>query len=79
MPRYYFHLQADAGRLEDEVGMPLPDAEAAFYQAVRSARELIRAELALGGRWERHMIVIADDKGAPVERLELEEVARYAM
>ncbi|HEY0113160.1 MAG TPA: hypothetical protein VGB59_08395 [Allosphingosinicella sp.] len=79
MPRYYFHLQREDGALTDEEGMKLPDAEAAWYQAVRSARELIRAELTLGGQWERQAIVIADEGGAPVERLPLSDVARYAM
>ena len=79
MPLYYFHVQGDAGRLEDEEGMKLPDSEAAFYQAVRSARELIRADLTLGGRWERNSIVIADERGAPVDRLSLRDVATYAM
>ena len=40
MPRYYFHVARDGGRLQDEEGLALPDAEAAWYQAVRSAREL---------------------------------------
>ena len=79
MPRFYFHLCREGGQLDDEQGMSLPDTEAAFYQAVRSARELLRADLELGCRWEDQAIIIADDSGARVEQLPLTEVARYAM
>ena len=79
MPHYFFHLWREGGRLEDEQGMKLPDAEAAWFQAVRSARDLIRAELMMGGRYENQAIEIADDKGRPVEQLRLRDVADYAM
>lgn len=79
MPRFYFHLCREGGRLDDEQGVALPDAEAAFYQAVRSARELLRADLELGCGWEDQTIVIADEGGAAVEQLPLTEVARYAL
>jgi hypothetical protein len=79
MPHYYFHLYGPGGRLEDERGMKLPDAEAAWYQAVRSARELIRAELMLGGRFENQSIEIVDGEGRPVDQLRLTDVARYAV
>jgi hypothetical protein len=79
MPLFYFHLQRDGGRLDDEEGMRLPDKEAAWYQAVRSARELVRAELLLGGRWEAQAILIEDDSGGAVDTLPLADVARYAM
>ncbi len=79
MPRYFFHLDRTGGRLMDEGGMHLPDAEAAWYQAVRSARELIRGELALGGRWEDQAIVISDERGSAIDQLPLNDVASYAM
>ena len=79
MPHYFFHLHREGSRLEDENGLRLPDPEAAWFQAVRSARELIRAELTLGGRWEDQAIEIVDDRGAPVEQLPLRDVADYAM
>ncbi|MEA3062604.1 MAG: hypothetical protein QOJ94_2385, partial [Sphingomonadales bacterium] len=40
MPRFYFHLHGRQDHLTDEQGLVLPDAEAAWYQAVRSAREI---------------------------------------
>jgi hypothetical protein len=79
MPHYYFHLRREGGQLQDEEGLALPDAEAAWYQAVRSARELIRAELTLGGRWDHQSIEIVDEGGAPVDRLPLAEIARYTL
>lgn len=79
MPRYYFHLARDGGRLQDEEGLALPDAEAAWYQAVRSARELIRADVALGTRWDRQAIEIVDEAGTPVDRLPLADIVHYAL
>lgn len=79
MPRYYFHLNSPGSLLRDEEGMVLPDPEAAWFQAVRSAREMIRAELHLGTSWEGQAIEIADDAGAPVAQVPLTEIARYAI
>lgn len=79
MPRYYFHLSSPGERLTDEQGMVLPDTEAAWYQAVRHARELIRGELHLGTSWDGQAIEIADDEGAPLDRLPLADIARYAL
>jgi hypothetical protein len=79
MPRYYFHVHGPKDRLRDEEGLVLPDVEAAWYQAVRSARDLIRADVHLGCRFEEHAIEIADDRGRPLDQLPLKDVARYAM
>ena len=79
MPRYYFHVAREGGRLQDEEGLRLPDAEAAWYQAVRSARELVRAELALGGRWDHQAIEIFDEVGAPVDQVALADIVHYAL
>ena len=79
MPRYYFHLAREGGRLRDEEGLALPDAEAAWYQAVRSARELIRADVALGTRWDRQAIEIFDERGAPVDQVALADIVHYAL
>lgn len=79
MPRYYFHLHGERERLRDEEGLMLPDGEAAWYQAVRSAREVIRADLELGCRYEAAFIEIADERGAALEHLPLKDIARYAM
>ena len=78
MPLYYFHLQRDGGRLDDEEGMRLPDREAAWYQAVRSARDLIRAERTIGCTFGSEVVEIEDERGIPVDRIPLEEIARFA-
>ena len=79
MPRYYFHVHGRSNRLTDEQGVVLPDTEAAWYQAVRSAREVIRADLQLGLPYDEQTIEIADDRGRPIEHLPLADVASYAM
>jgi len=79
MPRYYFHLHAPRDHLIDETGVVLPDCEAAWYQAVRSAREVIRADLHLGLSFEEQAIEIVDEKGMPVEQIPLADIASYAL
>jgi hypothetical protein len=79
MPRYYFHLQTRGDRLRDEQGLALPDAEAAWYQAVRSARDFLHADLELGCSFEGQIVEIEDELGAPVAELPLCEIASYAL
>ncbi|MEA3008589.1 MAG: hypothetical protein QOJ91_281 [Sphingomonadales bacterium] len=79
MPHYYFHLAREGARLQDEEGLMLPDAEAAWYQAVRSARELIRGDLALGTRWEREAIEICDSGGSRLDQVALADIVHYAL
>ena len=77
MPRFYFHFENEGVRVRDEIGLALPDAEAAWYQAVRSARDLITAERTIGCTFGRQSVEIEDDKGMPVDRLPLREVAGF--
>jgi hypothetical protein len=79
MPHYYFHLAREGDRLQDEEGLKLPDAEAAWYQAVRSARELVRGELALGTRWDRQAIEICDERGTRLDQVALADIVHYAL
>jgi hypothetical protein len=79
MPRYYFHLHGHRDPLVDETGVVLPDSEAAWYQAVRSAREVIRADLHSGLRWEDRTIEIVDEGGVRVEHIPLADISNYAM
>jgi hypothetical protein len=78
MPRYFFHFENHGVRVRDEVGLALPDAEAAWYQAVRSARDFIRAEHVIGASLDQQVVQIEDEKGSPVDRVPLLEIARYA-
>lgn len=79
MPRYYFHLHGQREKLRDDEGLVLPDCEAAWYQAVRSAREVIRADLQLGCDYDARFIEIADERGAPLDHIPLRDIARYAI
>lgn len=78
MPRYFFHFESQGVRVRDDVGLALPDVEAAWYQAVRSGRDLISAESTLGCSWEGQTVEIEDEAGLRVERVPLLEIARYA-
>ncbi|HEY0445192.1 MAG TPA: hypothetical protein VGD19_01940 [Allosphingosinicella sp.] len=77
MPRYYFHVQDGISRLDDEDGIVLPDAEAAWYQAVRSARELIRNDIC-GGRPGGY-VEIADEQGWEVLAVPFDELMSLAV
>jgi hypothetical protein len=79
MPRFFFHLHAPGAVLKDEEGVILPDGEAAWYQAVRSARDLIHADLHMGAVWTGQRIEIADAAGTAVDHIPLADIARYAL
>ena len=78
MPRFFFHFENHGVRVRDEQGLALPDQEAAWYHAVRNARDLIRAEAAMGVAWADQWVQIEDEAGFPVDRIPLDEIARYA-
>ncbi|HZG07545.1 MAG TPA: hypothetical protein VEZ70_01035 [Allosphingosinicella sp.] len=78
MPRYFFHFENCGVQLRDKVGLSLPDAEAAWYQAVRSVRDLIRAEGTIGCGYDGQAVAIEDDSGFPVDRLPFGEIAGFA-
>jgi hypothetical protein len=78
MRRFFFHFEYRGVRVEDEVGLALPDEEAAWYQAVRSGRDLIRAEQVIGCAWGEQWVQIEDEAGLPVDRLPLVEIASYS-
>jgi hypothetical protein len=74
MPHFFFHLQNGKARVEDRSGVSLPDAEAAWYQAYRSARELL-ADRRLDGE---HRLEVEDERGLPVWTVPLDEIAQLA-
>lgn len=77
MPRYYFHLDRPGTQLKDETGVTLPDSEAAWYQAVRSARERIDDGGEPAEVWEAGMVEIVDERGLPVDRIPMIEIVRF--
>jgi hypothetical protein len=72
MPRFYFNVSDGSTRLDDEEGMVLPDAEAAWYHAFRSARELI-GKCAPAG-----FVEIKDEEGYPIRDVRLDALASTA-
>lgn len=79
MPRYFFHFQDGNCRIPDAEGIVLPDAEAAWFQAVRSARELFGEDVLDGQLRSGLRVEIEDEEGIPILDLPLEEVARVAV
>jgi hypothetical protein len=77
MPRFYFHLQADGRVVSDPQGAVLPDDEAAWYHAFRSARDLM-AEGDGAAPGEDGFIQVEDEAGQPVLSLPLIEVTEFA-
>lgn len=77
MPRFFFHFESRGVRVRDEVGLRLPDAEAAWYQAVRSARERIDDGGEPAEVWEAGMVEIVDERGLPVDRIPMIEIVRF--
>jgi hypothetical protein len=73
MPRFFFHFQDGVARLTDEEGVKLPDAEAAWYQGVRSAREVLGKGAQLRpGCW----IHVEDEQGDTVCDVPFEDLIR---
>jgi hypothetical protein len=45
MPRYYFYMQDGDGSFVDEVGLDLPDMDAAIREARRGLADMVRDSL----------------------------------
>ncbi len=78
MPRYYFHFDDGCSRKPDPEGIILPDAEAAWYQGVRNALEVIQAQFGSGAVTPGQRVEIEDEEGQPVWAVAFEEVAGLA-
>jgi hypothetical protein len=73
MPRYFFDLHNDIEAQDDE-GRELPDVDAVVAQAVKEARELIKASIDETGRVDlRHHIDVRDDRGETVFVIHFED------
>ena len=79
MPHFYFHLQNGLARQEDRRGVCLPDAEAAWYQAYRNARDFLAARPGDGRHWGDHSMQVEDERGAPVWTVPLAEIAELVL
>lgn len=79
MPRYFFHFQDGPARLSDPEGVALPDPEAAWYQGVRSAREIIDQDLAAGAIRPNRRLEILDEGGEEIWAVPFTEVQSLAI
>jgi hypothetical protein len=79
MPHFFFHIQQGQARVEDRRGLALPDAEAAWYQAYRSARELLAADGRDRRQWGGHSLEVVDERGGHVWTVPLTEIAELAL
>jgi hypothetical protein len=79
MPRFYFHFDDGSCRRPDPEGMILPDAEAAWYQGVRNARDVIQAQFGSGSLLPGQRFEIEDEQGQPVWAVPFEEVVGLAV
>ena len=72
MPRYYFHTsRGDGISKQANEGIELPDHDAAWLEATSACGEIIRdmnGSLTPGESWS---MIVKDDRGAEVFRLEL--------
>ena len=73
MPRYFFDLHNDIEAQDDE-GRELPNVDAVVAEAVKEARELIKASIDDTGRIDlRHHIDVRDESGASVFVIHFED------
>ncbi len=79
MPHFYFHLQHGQSRLEDRSGVSLPDAEAAWYQAYRSARDLLTADGRDRRQWGGHSVQVEDERGSQIWIVPIAEIAELVL
>jgi hypothetical protein len=79
MPRFYFHFDDGQCRKADPEGVVLPDAEAAWYQGMRIAREMIHAQFGSGRLTTGQRFEIEDELGDPIWAVPLDEVVGLAL
>lgn len=79
MPLYFFNIQDGPERLTDRSGVALPDTEAAWYQGIRSAREIIDRDFRVGAVRSGRCMHIQDETGAQVWAVPFEEVIGLAV
>ncbi len=66
-------------RMTDREGVALPDPEAAWYQGIRSAREIIDQDLRAGAIRPGRTLEVIDDSGQQVWAVPFEEVIGLAV
>ena len=72
MPHFFLHIRSGDGLILDEEGLDLP-IEAARREAIRGARGIMAAELAEGVLRLDQAIVIQDELGRTIDRIDFED------
>jgi hypothetical protein len=75
MPRYFFHLY-QAAMWPDERGRELPDDDAAWKEAVDTAREIACADVSAGQLNLTHRIEIEDESGRLITAVRFADVIK---
>ena len=73
MPRYFFDLSLEGGRVPDPEGSDLADADAAWEAARRLAADLLGADLGRPVNWMGGLVVVRDERGEIVLEFPFEE------
>ena len=63
MPRYYFHVEAKDGLIEDQEGEELPAPERARLKALMGAREILAEAIRAGRDVDVLSIIVTDEQG----------------
>lgn len=77
MPRFFFHLQEAEQRIQDDVGIELPDVQAALDYAEQAARDILSDEVRQGEVVDQESIQVIDESGALVSSLLVKSVVNF--
>jgi hypothetical protein len=76
LARFYFHFRSDEEFSEDEEGVELRDAQAAYATAVVSLRDMLAAEVRRGVLTMSAAIEIVDENHLPVRLVTVDQVLK---
>jgi len=74
MPHFFFHVHEGSQRTADRAGISLPDQEAAWYQAYRTARDILPADPIERRIWAERSLEVEDEAGQAVWTLPFGDV-----
>lgn len=80
MARYFFHLVENDQRIVDEIGVDLPNADAALQEAELGARDILAEEMLKGDKVGGIRIIeVADESGLTLATVSFDEVLARVM
>jgi hypothetical protein len=74
MPRYFFHIVDDDGRVPDHEGMEFPDHEAAKEECEGSAQQIFLQNLLSHREIDNRRIEVTDESGQVVRVCHLKDL-----